>query len=90
MQVQYHRKIKPTLLGPNIADVTGPFLVIPALYRTARLPAGVWWGFVIRALLLRQGRHMIAPSIQSLSPLVQVGVAVINRSHATHCPAFVV
>ena len=27
MQVQDHRKIKPTLLGPNIADVTSPFLV---------------------------------------------------------------
>jgi hypothetical protein len=27
MRVQDHRKIKPSLLGPNIADVTGPFLV---------------------------------------------------------------
>jgi hypothetical protein len=27
MQVQDYRKIKPTLLGPNIADVTGPFLI---------------------------------------------------------------
>jgi len=27
MQVQDHRKVKPTLLGPSIAYVTGPFLV---------------------------------------------------------------
>ena len=27
MQVQDHRKIQPSLTGPHIADVTGPFLV---------------------------------------------------------------